>query len=99
MNTATRARGPARPCARRAAATDRVVELYRSLYPDASPADRLISTLTDSNFRIRSLLLAERKVAQGRGCDRARRRGRLRLRPRARSERASRLPSARGPKP
>ena len=48
------------------AATDRVVELYRSLFPGASPADRLISTLTDSNFRIRSLLLAERKVAQGR---------------------------------
>jgi len=47
-------------------ATDRVVELYRSLYPGASPSDRLISTLTDSNFRIRSLLLAERKVAQGR---------------------------------
>jgi para-nitrobenzyl esterase len=47
-------------------ATDRVVELYLSLYPAATPADRLISTLTDSNFRIRSLLLAERKVAQGR---------------------------------
>ena len=48
------------------AATDRVIELYRGLYPGASPADRLITTLTDSNFRIRSLLLAERKVAQGR---------------------------------
>ncbi len=47
-------------------ATDRVIELYRGLYPGASPADRLISTLTDSNFRIRSLVLAERKVAQGR---------------------------------
>ncbi len=46
--------------------TDRVIESYRRLYPSASPADRLISTLTDSNFRIRSLALAERKVAQGR---------------------------------
>ena len=48
------------------AATDRVIETYRRLYSGASPADRLISTLTDSNFRIRSLALAERKVAQGR---------------------------------
>ena len=47
--------------------TDRVIESYRRLYPGASPSDRLISTLTDSNFRIRSLALAERKVAQGRG--------------------------------
>jgi len=47
--------------------TDRVVETYRGLYPGASPSDRLILTLTDSNFRIRSLALAERKVAQGRG--------------------------------
>ena len=47
-------------------ATDRVIELYRRLFPGASPADRLISTLTDSNFRIRSMLLAERKFAQGR---------------------------------
>jgi para-nitrobenzyl esterase len=45
---------------------DRVIELYRTLFPGASPADRLISTLTDSHFRIRSLLLAERKAAQGR---------------------------------
>src|SRR5215510_9555844 len=47
--------------------TDRVIESYRRLYPGAGPSDRLISTLTDSNFRIRSLALAERKVAQGRG--------------------------------
>ena len=47
-------------------ATDRVIELYRGLYPGASPADRLISALTDSNFRIRSHLLAERKAAQAR---------------------------------
>ena len=42
----------------------RVVETYRRLYPDACPAERLIATLTDCNFRIRSLLLAERKAAQ-----------------------------------
>ena len=47
-------------------ATDRVIELYRGIYPGASPSDRLISTLTDSNFRIRSLVLAERKAAQRR---------------------------------
>jgi para-nitrobenzyl esterase len=47
-------------------ATDRVIELYRRLMPNASPADRLISTLTDSNFRLRSLLLAERKATQRR---------------------------------
>jgi len=35
--------------------TDRVIETYRRLFPGASPSDRLISTLTDSNFRIRSL--------------------------------------------
>jgi para-nitrobenzyl esterase len=46
-------------------ATDRVIDTYRRLYPDASPADRLIAALTDSNFRIRSLLLAERKAQQG----------------------------------
>ncbi len=45
--------------------TDRVVETYRRLYPDANPAERLIATLTDSNFRIRSLIVAARKAAQG----------------------------------
>jgi para-nitrobenzyl esterase len=43
--------------------TDRVVDLYRRLYPGASPAERLIATTTDSNFRIRSLALAQRKAA------------------------------------
>jgi para-nitrobenzyl esterase len=33
--------------------------------PDASPAERLIATLTDCNFRIRSLLMAERRARQG----------------------------------
>ncbi|HET8995672.1 MAG TPA: carboxylesterase/lipase family protein [Acetobacteraceae bacterium] len=44
--------------------TDRVIALYRQLHPAASPAQRLIATLTDCNFRLRSLLLAERKVKQ-----------------------------------
>ncbi len=44
--------------------TDRVVETYRRLYPGASPADRLIATTTDSNFRIRSLVLAQRRAAK-----------------------------------
>ncbi|MEO9191648.1 MAG: carboxylesterase/lipase family protein [Acetobacteraceae bacterium] len=42
--------------------TDRVVETYRRLLPDANPAERLIATLTDSNFRLRSLTVAERKA-------------------------------------
>jgi para-nitrobenzyl esterase len=44
--------------------TERVVAVYRRLYPGASPADRLISTTTDCNFRIRSLVLAQRRVAK-----------------------------------
>jgi para-nitrobenzyl esterase len=47
-----------------AADTNRVVETYRRLYPNASPADRLISTTTDCNFRIRSLTLAQRRAAK-----------------------------------
>jgi para-nitrobenzyl esterase len=43
--------------------TDRVVATYRRLYPESSPADRLIATTTDSNFRIRSLVLAQRRAA------------------------------------
>ena len=43
--------------------TDRVVTLYRQLYPGVSPADRLIATTTDCNFRIRSLTLAQRRLA------------------------------------
>jgi len=45
--------------------TDRVLEVYRRMDPGGSPSDRLIATLTDSNFRIRSLVLAERKARQG----------------------------------
>jgi para-nitrobenzyl esterase len=44
--------------------TDRVIETYRRLYPGANPAERLIATLTDCNFRIRSLIVAERKAKQ-----------------------------------
>jgi para-nitrobenzyl esterase len=47
-------------------ATDRVIATYRRLYPGANPAERLIATLTDSNFRIRTLTLAERKAAKSR---------------------------------
>ena len=46
--------------------TDRVIETYRHLYPGMNPAERLIATLTDSNFRIRSLIVAEHKARQGR---------------------------------
>jgi para-nitrobenzyl esterase len=43
---------------------DHVIETYRRLYPGMNPAERLIATLTDSNFRIRSLMVAERKAVQ-----------------------------------
>lgn len=49
-----------------AGATDRVVSTYRKLFPNATPSDHLISILTDSNHRLRSITLAERKAAQGR---------------------------------
>ncbi len=44
--------------------TDRVVDTYRRVYPGANPAERLIATTTDSNFRIRSLTLAQRRAAK-----------------------------------
>ncbi len=44
--------------------TDRVVAAYRRLYPDASPADRLIAATTDAQFRIRSLTLAQRRMGR-----------------------------------
>jgi len=47
--------------------TDRAFDSYRRLFPDATPSDRLIAILTDSNHRLRSITLAERKVAQNRG--------------------------------
>ena len=47
--------------------TGRVVELYGQLYADMNPAERLIAITTDSNFRIRSLVLAQRRAALNRG--------------------------------
>ena len=41
-----------------------VIETYRRLHPDMNPAERLIATLTDANFRIRSLIVAEHKARQ-----------------------------------
>jgi para-nitrobenzyl esterase len=45
----------------------RVVELYGHLYPGLNPAERLIAVTTDCNFRIRSLVLAQRREALRRG--------------------------------
>lgn len=45
---------------------DRVLDTYRRLYPDANPAERLIATTTDSNFRVRSMVLAQRRAARRR---------------------------------
>ncbi len=42
----------------------RVLDLYRTMYPQASREDRLIAMLTGSNFWIRTVLLAERKAAR-----------------------------------
>jgi para-nitrobenzyl esterase len=44
---------------------DQVIETYRRLQPGVNPAERLIAALTDSNFRLRSLIVAERKAMQG----------------------------------
>ena len=45
---------------------DRVLDLYRTLRPGASREDLLIAALTGSNFWVRTVMLAERKAAQGR---------------------------------
>jgi para-nitrobenzyl esterase len=45
----------------------RVIELYGQLYPELGPAERLIAVTTDRNFRIRSLVLAQRRAALRRG--------------------------------
>jgi para-nitrobenzyl esterase len=47
--------------------TGRVLDLYRRLYPALNPAERLIAITTDCNFRIRSLVLAQRRAALRRG--------------------------------
>jgi para-nitrobenzyl esterase len=43
---------------------DQVIATYRRLHPGMNPAERLVATLTDSNFRTRSLMAAERKAVQ-----------------------------------
>ncbi len=43
--------------------TGRVLDLYGQLYPNLNPAERLIAITTDCNFRIRSLVLAQRRAA------------------------------------
>jgi para-nitrobenzyl esterase len=43
--------------------TDLVLAAYRRLHPGASPAELLIAITTESNFRTRSIILAERKAA------------------------------------
>ena len=45
--------------------TARVLALYRRLYPAMTPADHLIAITTDSNFRIRTLVQAERLAKRG----------------------------------
>ncbi|MEA2745711.1 MAG: para-nitrobenzyl esterase [Acetobacteraceae bacterium] len=47
--------------------TGRVLDLYGQLYPGTNPAERLIAATTDSNFRIRSLVLAQRRASLQRG--------------------------------
>jgi para-nitrobenzyl esterase len=47
--------------------TGRVLDLYGQLYPGTNPAERLIAVTTDCNFRIRSLVLAQRRAAARRG--------------------------------
>jgi len=42
-----------------------VLALYRRMHPEMNPAELLIEITTDSNFWVRSVLLAERKAAKG----------------------------------
>jgi len=46
--------------------TDRVLQLYRAREPKASPAELLIAASTGGNFWVRSVMLAERKIARNR---------------------------------
>ena len=48
-----------------AADTDAALALYRRMHPEMEPAELLIEITTDSNFWVRSVLLAERKAAKG----------------------------------
>jgi para-nitrobenzyl esterase len=45
--------------------TDAVLTAYRQSYPTMNPAELLITITTASNFWVRSVILAERKAAQG----------------------------------
>ena len=45
--------------------TDAVIDLYRRMHPQMNAAELLIEITTDSNFWVRSVLLAERKSQQG----------------------------------
>ncbi len=47
--------------------TGRVLDLYGRLYGHLNPAERLIAITTDCNFRIRSLVLAQRRAAKAAG--------------------------------
>jgi para-nitrobenzyl esterase len=42
-----------------------VLALYRRMHPEMNPSELLIEITTDSNFWVRSVLLAERKAAKG----------------------------------
>jgi para-nitrobenzyl esterase len=44
---------------------DAVLALYRRMHPEMNPSELLIEITTDSNFWVRSVLLAERKAAKG----------------------------------
>ncbi|HTQ32520.1 MAG TPA: carboxylesterase family protein [Stellaceae bacterium] len=44
---------------------DTALKLYRDLLPGANAGDRLITTLTGSNFSVRTWLYAERRAARG----------------------------------
>jgi len=46
--------------------TDAVLALYRRMHPGMNPAEQLIEITTDAKFWVRSVLLAERKAAEGR---------------------------------
>ncbi|HVZ07537.1 carboxylesterase/lipase family protein [Rhodopila sp.] len=47
--------------------TDDVLDVYGRLYGHLNPAERLLAIATDANFRIRSLVLAQRRAAKNRG--------------------------------
>ncbi len=65
--TLTEAEMRARVAAVAGTDADRAVALYQRLMPGATPAQLLIAALTDGQFRVRSLIMAERKAAQAAG--------------------------------